>query len=293
MSSTARRTRLTLLAAVCVVALPGCSVLPGGDQEVVTGTRTVTASPTGSSTSSASTATSSSSSTPSSSTPTSTSTTGSSSSSTTAQRVGLPTDARRFADAFVRAWGISDRAAAEKYATSDAVSTLWASQPRGGSGWTYARSDVVDGSTQVTYEDKGTGAILYVVVDNATVAGGEQDAITSTSFDYSDFEPESDGPFYDSAGLPTSASAYADEFVRAWGAGKPSAYEYATDEVMATLSGLAGSTWTRTSVGDGSVSYRDKAGQTITLYLDTDAVSAGATDAVYSADVGSGDTGVE
>lgn len=94
------------------------------------------------------------------------------------------------------------------------------------------------------------------------------------------------------APIPTSAVAYADDFVRAWGRGDDArAAQLSTDGVLQTLDGLAGPRWARVldegAAGTIYVTYRhDDTGQQFVLRVDNAAAGQGQEHAVYDAQLG-------
>lgn len=279
---------------IAAVVVTGCSAprdgaTPGQPTVTVTyssstsnapTTQTVTSSP--SSTSRPGASTTSSSGTPSSSAaatgtaPTSSSTSGAS----TPSQEQHPRTAAEYADAFVRAWGRGDRAAASIYGSSAAVSALFDQVGSGGGGWERTTLTAYAGSTQVGYSDGRR--TLDLVVDHGALGAGDDHAVTSavlTVPDASPTPPPGDG-------LPTTSSGYADTFVRAWGAGDATAWDYASDGAQGSLSSGPGpnaGSWTRTSSTPTSASYRDRDGSVLVLSLDSARVSAGQKDAITGA----------
>ena len=198
----------------------------------------------------------------------------------------LPGDPGEYADAFVRAWGVGDRVEAERYATGDAVDSLFAYDGRGGSTWTRDAVTNQDGRTQVGYTD-GTGQSLYVLLDTVTV--GAPDAVVSANVEWegtSEDAAAEDDPGA-ATGLPSDVGDYGDALVRAWGVGdRDAADAYATASVLSTLFdgyGTGGSDWSRTGSTADSITYTDSFGDTVTIYVDAATVSAGRGDAAYLA----------
>lgn len=211
----------------------------------------------------------------------------------------LPTGAGAYADGFVRAWGIGDRPAASRYASADTVASLFQYDARGGSTWKRESSLVQEARTQVRYTD-GTGASLYLLVDNATAERGAPAAIVGANVEWDDTDNTYDGeaPTYDYGiaapeeptvvtGLESTAGEYADALVRAWGVGDRSAADaYASDEALSAMFGTygsGGSHWRRTSATSSSATYANDDGTLLTLYLDPTTVSAGRGEGVYGA----------
>lgn len=214
----------------------------------------------------------------------------------------LPTGVGAYADGFVRAWGIGDRPTAASFATADTVQSLFQYDPRGGSTW--ARQTTVEqgGRSQVRYTD-GNGASLYVLLDTTGARAGTQQAIVGASVEWDDYddvysgdwgadpvvpaEPAEPAVPATATGLPTTAGAYADELVRAWGAGDAIAADlYASDSALITLfgeGGVGGPTWKRTSTTSSAVGYTNADGVGLLLYLDPTIVSSGYGDGVVSA----------
>lgn len=204
----------------------------------------------------------------------------------------LPTDIGRYADGFVRAWGIGDRPGASRYATVSTVSSLFATDPRGGSSWQRGSQVQQGDRTQVSFTDD-TGTTLYVLVDRATAATGSEDAVVAANLEYED----SSTPDYDAgeeaAGLSditvseTTVGAYCDALVRAWGAGKrTTADKYATQTAMTQLfddHGTGGGSWSRSSSDAYSATYTNSSGATLTLYVEPIAVAAGRGDGIFTA----------
>lgn len=275
---------MILVPCAVLIALAGCSSGSGpqatATQTVIVSERTVTETAAPSSTSSRPT------------TPRSTS--ASRSTTTTAvPAANLPTGAGAYADELVQAWGIGDRAGADTYATSDTVATLFASSSRGGGDWVRGASLVQDARTQVKYERTSTDEVIYLVVDTATAARGDEDAVVGLSFDWegADYSAEDYSENYLAAGLPTGVGEYSDGFVRAWGAGRTTdADTYAWSSVMDTVGaydGPGGGDWARTGTGPGEVTsatYKNSSGWTLTLYLDPSALAVGAQDAITYAE---------
>ncbi|WP_068402899.1 hypothetical protein [Kribbia dieselivorans] len=268
----AHRSLTTPIIVATAVGLTGCAA-GGGSGQAVTTTVTATASSTSAATSK-----------PSSTSSSTTRRTTTATVTATATATAFPTDPAAYADLFVRAWGIGDRARADELATSDTVATLFGNTARGGSNWSRVSSVPQDARTQVTYRNT-SGDLLYVIVDTATASRGASDAIVTTNFGY---EPQPYTPSVQGAGLPTSAGEYADRFVRAWGAGRSTdAEQYASSAAMTTVggySGPGGGDWSRSSTGTSAVTYRNSSGWSLIVYLDTDLLAAGAQDAIYSAE---------
>lgn len=273
------------LAAMLALGMSGCSSDGGGSGDRRTVTATETASPTESSSRSTSEdegEESDSSSTSSSSSTSETSDEGSSVS-------GLPGDPGEYADAFVRAWGIGDRPDAARYATPEAVSALFAYDPRGGSTWQRAGSTTQGERTQVRYTD-GNGSTLYVLLDTATAGAGEGGAIVAGNVEWTgdvapEPEPEPEPTEEQVRGLPSTIGPYCDALVRAWGAdNRVSAMDYATDGAASTLFDIltpGQSDWSRTGTTDSSATYENSSGERITIFVDPATVSAGVGDAAY------------
>lgn len=190
----------------------------------------------------------------------------------------LPGTAAAYADAFVRAWGRGDRASASTYGTSAAVSALFGGGS-GGSGWQRTSSTGYAGSTEVTYSDGSRS--LTVIVDHTPLGTRSEHAVTSAAFTADDQPTPPSGD-----GLPQTANAYTDAFVRAWGKLDASAWSYANDRVEAVLGSGPGpnpGAWSRTSSASGSAIYRNSDGSVLLLDLDTSRVSAGRRDAIIGA----------
>lgn len=208
-----------------------------------------------------------------------------------AARAGLPTDVGPYADGFVRAWGIGDRAAASSYASDTTVSSLFAYDGRGGSSWTRGTSTVQGSRTQVEYTD-GTGQTLYVLVDTAAAQQGSPDAVVGANAEWEihDTVPVPEDWDFDTpvSGLPSTVTEYADAFVRAWGVDAFSMDDYASDDVVATLYidyGSGGSNWSRSSSTASTVTYSNTDGSTLVLSLDATTVSAGEGEGITGATI--------
>jgi hypothetical protein len=138
------------------------------------------------------------------------------------------------------------------------------------------------GSMVVTYGDGSD--VLTVRIDAGTAASGGEHAVTSASLDVTDGGENGDDT--SGAGLPTSTTAYADAFVRAWGKGDSSAWTYATDGVESGFGAAhpsGGPRWSRTSSTATSATYTDREGGTLVLTLDPSRVSFGAEDGITGA----------
>ncbi|MGE9781543.1 hypothetical protein [Janibacter sp. G368] len=193
-----------------------------------------------------------------------------------------PKDIGAYADTFVRAWGRGDRAVASTYGTPTAVSSLFGQRSSGGGGWQRRGMSGDGGSMVVTYGDGSD--VLTVRIDAGTAASGGEHAVTSASLDVTD--GGEDGDDTSGAGLPTSTTAYADAFVRAWGKGDSSAWTYATDGVESGFGAAhpsGGPRWSRTSSTATSATYTDREGGTLVLTLDPSRVSFGAEDGITGA----------
>ncbi|MFX4286125.1 hypothetical protein ACQBJO_12115 [Janibacter sp. G349] len=193
-----------------------------------------------------------------------------------------PKDIGAYADTFVRAWGRGDRAVASTYGTPTAVSSLFGQRSSGGGGWQRRGMSGDGGSMVVTYGDGSD--VLTVRIDAGTAASGGEHAVTSASLDVTDGGENGDDT--SGAGLPTSTTAYADAFVRAWGKGDSSAWTYATDGVESGFGAAhpsGGPRWSRTSSTATSATYTDREGGTLVLTLDPSRVSFGAEDGITGA----------
>src|SRR5699024_4246649 len=271
------------LAAMLALGMSGCSSDAGASEDGGTVTVTETSSPAESSSSSTSSEESEE--------PESSSTSSTSSASETSDEgssvSGLPGDPGDYADAFVRAWGIGDRPAATRYATPEAVSALFAYDPRGGSTWQRVGSTTQGERTQVRYTD-GNGSTLYVLLDTATAGAGEGGAIVAGNVEWTgavDPEPAPEPTEEEARGLPSTVGPYCDALVRAWGAdNRTSAADYATSGATSTLFDTltpGQSDWARTGSTDSSATYENGAGDRITIFVDPATVSAGVGDAAY------------
>lgn len=144
-----------------------------------------------------------------------------------------------------------------------------------------------DGST-------GTDASTGPDRTTGTTPGASQPAPTSTRGGPAAPAP----PAKDDTRLPTEAAAYADGFVRAWGAGdRGKASRYATARTVTTLFGadaLGGTTWKRQgSTDEGArtrVQYVDDIGRTLDVVVDESSASSGTTEAVVGAILAAGAT---
>lgn len=210
----------------------------------------------------------------------------------------LPTDVAEYADSFVRAWGIGDRDDASRYATSTAISDLFAMDSRGGSGWTRQDSTEQGTRTQVKYtDDNDSASTLYVLVDRDAATSGSPDAVVGASLEYELGEDYSYDPGEESAGISditvpeTTTADYCDALVRAWGAGnRTTADQYATQTAMDGLFGdqdvAGGSGWSRTSSTSYSATYTNTDGSTLTLSVNSISVDEGRGDGVFYAEFG-------
>lgn len=203
---------------------------------------------------------------------------------------GLPQVGGAYADAFVRAWGLGDKQAADRYATTDVMNALFAYPGyRGGSTWARNRLYVQDGRTQVVYRD-ASGVELFLLLDNAILARGGDGAIVSTDYSARDTAPSTGGGAVP-AGLPRDPAEYANQLIRAWGVGDWShADRYAGDGAMAVIfagGSRGGPTWSTVTVRDDvAVSRNSRTGSVLRLYLDLNRITAGAEDGVYAASIG-------
>lgn len=283
-----KRIRGSVVVVASLALVGGCST--GSDQADVPATVTVT------DTAEADPSTSSSSSSGSSPTPTAADGETTETATATPTSGGLPTDVGEYADAFVRAWGIGDRPDASRYATVSTVGELFGMDARGGSGWSRQDSTDQGGRMQVRYTDD-EGMTLYVLVDRATAAAGDEDAVVGANLEWEDtgsWEDDTYDPGEEASGLSditvseTTTGDYCDALVRAWGAGQRStADRYATPTAMTGLFddyGTGGSGWSRISAGTHSASYTHTDGTTLTLYVNHVAVEAGRGDAAYYAE---------
>ncbi|GAA8848011.1 hypothetical protein DUHN55_25260 [Helicobacter pylori] len=193
-----------------------------------------------------------------------------------------PKDIGAYADTFVRAWGRGDRAVASTYGTPTAVSSLFGQRSSGGGSWQRRGISGDGGSMVVTYGDGSD--VLTVRLDAGSAASGQEHAVTSASLHVTDGGEGGDDT--SGAGLPTSTTAYADAFVRAWGKGDSSAWTYATDGVESGFGAAhpsGGPRWSRSSSTATSATYTDREGGTLVLTLDPSRVSFGAEDGITGA----------
>lgn len=206
--------------------------------------------------------------------------------------VALPTGVGPYTDGFVQAWGIGDRSAASSYATTTAVSSLFAYDGRGGSSWTRGAATEQGNRTQVKYTD-GTGQTLYVLVDTAAAQQGSANAVVGANPEWEDTHetvPAPDDWDIDTpaSGLPSTVTEYADAFVRAWGVDAVSMDDYASDDVVTTLYtdyGSGGSNWSRSASTSSTVTYSNTDGSTLVLSLDAATVSAGSGEGIIGATI--------
>lgn len=216
----------------------------------------------------------------------------------------LPTSPDEYADAWIRAWGLGDDDAMSVYADRY-VHGLFSGTAGGG---TWQRNKSVgpgpygQGVQYTQYVDAQSGNWAVVGTDPSLVAIGARHAVVDVQV----MPPEVDGlspmPEDDSAawdggmdeepgagtplGLTTDPGAYADEFVRAWGAGDPDrADTYANVDGMTLFQAdwTGGTDWVRQYVDQEFVVYSDTGGNQLTVVLRLDRVAAGASDGVVAA----------
>ena len=132
---------------------------------------------------------------------------------------------------------------------------------------------------------RGSLVVAVCVAATACSPGGSEPTDTGP-----DTAPATD----DDRSLPRGTRAYADGFVRAWGAGdRDKAGRYATSATVSDLFGvsaLGGTSWQRrSSTVEGArtrVRYSNSSGRTLAVLVDEAAASSGREHAVVGADLG-------
>jgi len=181
-----------------------------------------------------------------------------------------------YADRLIRAWGAGHRHAAARLATTRVVQRLFDYSDPGGAHWRRTGAQGAAGTIYVTYHDDARGGNLTVGVSDVRLEQGLAHAVRQARF----------RPAH-----VITAPAYADQLIRAWGAGKHGAAErYGTKAVVRKLFRHAdpGGTHWRRVLFDGTagtiyVTYQDAHGGYLTVGVSDVGLAAGQTRDVYEA----------
>ena len=102
--------------------------------------------------------------------------------STTTTTEAFPSDPQEYTAELVRAWGVGDRAAAERFAAAPVVAELFGFADPGGPRWDSQGCEGAAGTAYCTYRDPQRAMVLHLGIPmaNGNTIDGPQEVVSAT-----------------------------------------------------------------------------------------------------------------